>query len=65
MLDLVFMNAPELFSNIAECPLELSKDHIAPSFSVSLPNHSSQKGNSSILLLSRRLCWSKTSFGRD
>ena len=46
MLDLVFTNAPEMFSNIAECPVELSSDHIVLNFSVSLPNHSSEKGNS-------------------
>ena len=46
MLDLVFTNAPEMFSNIAECPVELSSDHIVPNFSVLLPNHSSEKGNS-------------------
>ena len=39
MLDLVFTNAPEMFSNIAECPVELSSDHI-------VPNHSLEKGNS-------------------
>ena len=46
MLDLVFTNAPEMFSNIAECPVELSSDHIVLNFSVLLPNHSSEKGNS-------------------
>ena len=29
MLDLVFTNAREMFSNIAECPVELSSDHRA------------------------------------
>ena len=47
MPDLVFTNAPDIFSNIAECPVELSSDHIVLNFSVSLPNHSSEKGKSS------------------
>ena len=34
MLDLAFTNAPGMFSNIAECPVELSSDHIALNFSV-------------------------------
>ena len=46
MLDLVFTNAPEMFSNIAKCPVELSRDHIVLIFSVLIPNHSSEKGNS-------------------
>ena len=45
ILDLVFTNALEMFSNIAECPVELSSDHIVLNFSVLLPNHSSEKGN--------------------
>ena len=57
MLDLVFTNAPEMFSNIAECPVELSSDHIVPNFSVLLPNHSSEKGISRELFNYKAADW--------
>ena len=43
MLDLVFINAPELFSSINEYLVDISSHHKVLNFSISLPNLSSDK----------------------
>ena len=43
MLDLVFTDALELFLSIDEYPVEISNDHKAQFFSISLPDLSSDK----------------------